>query len=334
MKLSIAMATYNGSHYLKEQLDSFLCQSRLPDELIVCDDCSIDGTVELIKQFTAVSLFPVHIYVNETTLGSTKNFEKAIKACTGDIIFLADQDDVWIPERLEKFEAVFQKDNDIGLVFCDSELVDENLQSLNRRNWESLNFNKKMQEKFLKGESFSILLYRNVVSGCAMAFRTEFRKYIVPMPEDLQYVIHDYWISILLSTICKIELINEPLVKYRQHSKQQVGAGKGVIGGALTPVRYTKSLKSFQARLDQIYSFVNLLDRLEMVRKRILITDDNFYRKAINKLTEHIVHLRARTKVQNKSRWRRLPVILKEIVSLRYRRYSNGLASALKDLLF
>ena len=131
MKLSIAMCTYNGASYLQEQLDSFLWQTRLPDEIVVCDDCSQDETVEILKEFAANSPFPVHLHVNKTNLGLTKNFEKAIGKCTGDIIFLSDQDDVWLPERLEKFEAAFQKDADVGLVFCDAYLVNEKLESLN-----------------------------------------------------------------------------------------------------------------------------------------------------------------------------------------------------------
>lgn len=318
---------------MKEQLDSFLCQTRLPDELIVCDDCSTDATQRIIEEFAAASPFPVRLYVNETNLGSTGNFEKAIRLCAGDVIFLSDQDDVWLPERMAKFETVFESKSDVGLVFCDAELVDENLQPLDRRNWEMLGFTDKMQKKFLDGDSFSLLLYRNVISGCAMAFRARYRNLILPMPDNLQYVIHDYWIAILLSTICRIDLIDEPLVKYRQHAKQQVGASVVLVGGSVKPLLETLSLKDLSGRFEQTYSFVNLLERMESIRTRLLILEGKYYKSAIDDLTRHIVHLRSRTIIQNKHKWR-LPIVVKELATLRYHRYSNGVSSAFKDLLF
>ena len=92
MKVSIALCTYNGSEFLGEQLASFLTQTRLPDEIVVCDDCSLDSTVQILDDFAAHAPFPVRIYRNEKNLRSTKNFEQAIDLCEGDIILLADQE--------------------------------------------------------------------------------------------------------------------------------------------------------------------------------------------------------------------------------------------------
>src|SRR6266567_6944512 len=104
-RISVAMCTYNGARFLREQLESIAAQSRLPDELVVCDDGSTDETVETIKAFVGRAPFAVRLEINSKNLGSTKNFEKAIGLCEGEIIALADQDDVWKPQKLAVLEA-------------------------------------------------------------------------------------------------------------------------------------------------------------------------------------------------------------------------------------
>ena len=95
MRISIAMTTYNGSKYLNDQLKSFSQQDQAPDELIVCDDGSSDNTIKILEKFSLNAPFDVKIYQNESNLGFTKNFENALSKCTGDLIFLSDQDDIW-----------------------------------------------------------------------------------------------------------------------------------------------------------------------------------------------------------------------------------------------
>ena len=127
MRLSIAMCTYNGGSSLREQLTSVLTQGRLPDELVICDDGSTDCTVEIVREFQAAAPFEVQLIVNDKKLGSTKNFEKCIQLCKGDIIVLSDQDDSWQPDRLRLSEEVFLARPDAGAVFSDALIVDDNL---------------------------------------------------------------------------------------------------------------------------------------------------------------------------------------------------------------
>lgn len=327
------MCTYNGASYLKEQLDSFLRQTRLPDEIVVCDDCSQDGTVKILKDFAAKSPFPVHVHVNDTNLGLTKNFEKAIGKSTGDIIFLSDQDDVWLPERLEKFEAAFEKDPNVGLVFCDAHLVNEKLEPLNCRNWELVGFNGKLQEMFVQGSSFPILLYHNVISGFSMAFRAEYKKLISPIPDNLNLLIYDHWIGILMSSVSKLDLITEPLVKYRQHSKQQIGARASSFDYSSKSVFQPYSFKNFFQRFEVQYPLNHILERLEAIEEHISAIPDGreIYKAVLTDIAPHIAHLRSRTKIQKGLRGHFL-VIMKELLARRYHRYSNGLGSAVKDL--
>lgn len=326
------MCTYNGASYLEEQLASFSRQTRLPDELVVCDDCSQDETVEVIKAFASDAPFPVRIHVNETNLGTLKNFDNAINACQGDLILLSDQDDVWLPEKLRMFEEAFQKDIAVGLVFCDADLVNENLECLKRRNWETVRFTDDLQKKFLAGEAFSILLYHNVISGCAMGFRAEYKNLLSPIPENLNLVLHDHWIGMLLSTVSKIRLLPEPLVKYRQHPKQQVGAKAMTIDVKIPTNFLSYFLRNLSGRFETEYSFDDILERLETIRRRIIpIADTNATCKTIlDDIGEHITHLRSRTEIK-KGFKRHFPIIIKELTTLRYHRYSNGIGSAVKD---
>jgi glycosyltransferase involved in cell wall biosynthesis len=327
------MCTYNGASYLQEQLDSFLWQTRLPDEIVVCDDCSQDETVEILKKFAAKSPFPVHIHVNKTNVGLTGNFDNAISRCTGDIIFLSDQDDVWLPERLEKFEAAFQKDADVGLVFCDAYLVNEKLESLNCRNWELVGFNGKLQEMFVEGSSFPILLYHNVISGFSMAFRSEYKNLISPIPDNLNLLVYDHWIGILLSSVSKLGLVTEPLVKYRQHSKQQIGARASSFDYSSKSLFQPYSFKNFFQRFEVQYPLNHILERLEAIQEHILAMPDGreIYKTVLTDIAPHIAHLRSRTKIQ-KGLHGHFLVIMKELLARRYHRYSNGLGSAVKDL--
>src|SRR5690242_1846918 len=101
LRISVAMCTFNGARFLPEQLESITAQTRLPDELVICDDRSADESLEIIRAFLDRPPFTVRLEINERNLGSTKNFEKAIGLCQGEIIALADQDDVWFPQKLE-----------------------------------------------------------------------------------------------------------------------------------------------------------------------------------------------------------------------------------------
>ena len=122
MRVSVALCTYNGAKYLPDQLKSMELQTRKPDELVVCDDRSTDETLDILRAFKKTCLFRVRLYENESNLGSTKNFEKTIRLCHGDIIFLADQDDVWQSGKIERILAAFEEHPDAGYVFSNASM--------------------------------------------------------------------------------------------------------------------------------------------------------------------------------------------------------------------
>jgi glycosyltransferase involved in cell wall biosynthesis len=224
MKLSIALATYNGTLYLKEQLESIAAQTRTPDELVISDDQSTDDTLRLIEEFGATADFPVRLSVNESNLGTAKNFEKAISLCRGEVILLSDQDDVWHSDKLESVERIFEARPELSLVFSNAELVDESLRRVDETLFDLVDFNPEKQRLVKSGRALDLQLRENLFLGCTMAFRANLKKLILPISATGPLV-HDGWIMLLVAAVGEIDFINRPLVKYRQHPAQQCRAG-------------------------------------------------------------------------------------------------------------
>src|SRR5713101_1115880 len=135
-KVSVAMCAYNSSRYCEEQLESIASQSRLPDEVVICDDGSVDDTPSILERFRKEAPFDVRVYKNETNLGVAKNFEKAITLCSGDIIALADCDDIWRRDKLEWICGVLKDHPEAGYAFSDGELIGPDGTALGARMWD------------------------------------------------------------------------------------------------------------------------------------------------------------------------------------------------------
>lgn len=325
MKISVALCTYNGERYLREQLESIAAQTRLPDEVVVCDDCSSDETTEIVREFVQTAPFSVRLFVNEENLKTVKNFEKAISLCAGDLIFLSDQDDVWLPDKLKIFEAEFADNKQLGLVFCDADLVDDNLHSLGLSSWQTLGFTVDKRDKYLTKSIDSSLLASNIVSGCMLAFRADYKHLILPMPVECEDVIHDYWIALLLLFASQVTIVPQRLVKYRQHSKQQIGA----MNSRIEPTRVTNTAenKGFNRVM-----LSHKMHKLELVSERLLNSKLNAESQVVaRQLQEYAKHLRAREALRTQTR-AKMPTVLREVFSRRYHLYSNGFYSAARDL--
>jgi glycosyltransferase involved in cell wall biosynthesis len=205
-KLSIAMATYNGEEYLPEQLSSFIKQERLPDELVVCDDGSTDRSIELLASFAETAPFAVRVVQNPHNIGHEKNFGKAIDLCSGDIIFLADQDDFWHRAKFSAVEKMFADDPDALLVVNDASITDGKLQPTGRTVLEQTR-----AAGVLGANAKSLTL------GCATAFRSSLRELISPIP-SLDYG-HDSWIHDFTEVIGGRRVLPRSLQLYRRHDQ-------------------------------------------------------------------------------------------------------------------
>jgi hypothetical protein len=327
MKISVAMCTFNGERYLREQLQSLSSQTRLPDELILCDDCSTDKTVEIAKAFAASAPFPVNVQVNERNLGSTLNFEQAIRVCNGDVIALCDQDDVWLPQKLATVEAKFAKQPDVGLLFSDAEVVTEDLSPAGYSLWEKLELKPAELQSVGSGRGFQSLLQGATVTGATMVFRSRFRSLVLPIPCDLP-IIHDAWITLLIAAVARVLPVNEKLVRYRQHGSQQIGALERK--GTKTSRAFTPALAKDALGRENPYSQALAVARA--AQKRLTEKAEQFdSANVLPPLKSQIAHLEFRSGLP-RERLTRATRVLAELFAGRYHRYANGTRSAVKDL--
>ncbi|WP_379964994.1 glycosyltransferase family 2 protein [Epilithonimonas sp. UC225_85] len=201
MKISVCMATYNGEKYVQEQLKSILVQLKDTDEIIISDDHSKDKTIDMIKNINDQR---IHIYYNKGTKGFTANFENALRQATGEIIFLSDQDDVWLPGKVE---TVVSKLQQYDLVVTNSKVTDEFLNVTNDSFFSIFNSGPGI---------FKNIMY-NTYYGYSMAFRKKVLDYALPFPKNRE-VAFDIWIGFVSEIIGKVKFIKEPFVLYRRNS--------------------------------------------------------------------------------------------------------------------
>ena len=202
--ISIVIATYNGSAYLREQLDSIAAQTVPAYEIIIQDDCSDDETVAIIQDYS--SKLPIKFFKNPENLGYIRNFESALSKAQGEYISLCDQDDLWKPEKLERLI------NNIGkksLVYADSLLIDSNGNSMGKT------LSEKLRNHFIEAPSPLCFVYDNCVSAHALLVRRSLVQHLFPFPKHLYF---DAWIAACAASHEGIGYIDEPLVEYRQHA--------------------------------------------------------------------------------------------------------------------
>ena len=223
--ISVALCTYNGEKYLPEQLESIVQQSMPVNELVVCDDGSSDNTLGILQKFAEKVPFPVRVFRNETNLGSTKNFEKCLSLCLGDIILLCDQDDRWRNDRVEKQVGYLRGHPEMDAVFCNARIIDGASQPTQSTIWQQIQFTESSQRRWKSGKAHEILFGGFVVTGATLAIRRSSLERLTPFPIHIPRLIHDAWIALVLSLEGKIQFIDEPLVFYRLHDNQQVGFG-------------------------------------------------------------------------------------------------------------
>jgi glycosyltransferase involved in cell wall biosynthesis len=203
--ISVVLCTYNGAKYLTEQIESLLQQTYPNFEVIIADDGSTDGTRNLLLQWKDHPKFFIHF--NETNLGYTRNFEKVASLAKGEFISFCDQDDIWMPHKLQR---LYESINGYSLVFSDSILIDEDGNDLG----------KKLSEVRRLESIFDIrtLLFMNIVSGHTMLVRKEIIEKSLPIPER-RY--HDWWIALVAASHDGAYYLDEPLTYYRQHESMQ-----------------------------------------------------------------------------------------------------------------
>ncbi len=224
--ISVALCVYNGEKFLAEQLASIQAQTLPVDEVVICDDCSTDNSIKIIEEFSKKVSFEIFINLNDRQLGSTKNFEKCLSLCKGDIIFLCDQDDYWHPEKVAKQVQYLTENPDKEAVFSDGGIMDGNSERQENTMWDAIMFDYKAQQNWKSGKAYQILYRGYVVTGATLAIRSRILPKLIPFPDGIKTMIHDSWIALLLSLNNQIGFVEEKLINYRIHANQQVGFGK------------------------------------------------------------------------------------------------------------
>jgi glycosyltransferase involved in cell wall biosynthesis len=208
MKISVCMATHNGAMFLRQQIDSILSQLKDGDELIISDDASNDSTPEIIKSYpdSRIYLLPPKKFG-----GPSKNFEYALTYCKNEIIFLADQDDVWHGNKIEIMTAELAS---CDLVVCDCRLIDEKGKVLSESFFEQNHSQKGLVKNFIK----------NSFVGCCMAFRNNLLEKVVPFPAKIS--MYDQWIGLVAHRYFKVKFIPHILVDHRRHNSNYSSTGE------------------------------------------------------------------------------------------------------------
>ncbi|MFD1121513.1 glycosyltransferase family 2 protein [Methylophilus flavus] len=200
--ISVCIATYNGQAFIQDQLISVLSQLGTSDEVLVSDDGSSDNTIKIIRAIedSRIKILPL----SNTRLGIVKNFERTLSAASGDYIFLCDQDDIWLENKVNRTIESLRYS---VLTVSDCKVVDANLLEVSPSFFALRN----------SGPGFIRNLYKNAYLGCCIAFRKELMSYILPFPQSAP--MHDMWIGLIAQTVGRVSFIREPLVLYRRHGK-------------------------------------------------------------------------------------------------------------------
>ena len=316
------MAAYNGGRFIAQQLESLALQTRPPDELVVSDDCSTDHTVEAIEGFARCCPFPVRILRQDRNCGPDANFDRAVAACTGDLIFLCDQDDVWVAEKIARVERAFARCPSVGLVITNSELVDERLCPLGRNLYRR--GLPRSERVYPKGsEAMQIVLAAGLAFGHTMAFR-RMSCLLRPASEISVAYEQDVIRAIVAAALSGVAVLPVPLVKYRRHAAQvsnpcdvsptRLGRLRNVVKGperqAARRGRFSRAVPGI---CESLYKLGADAEALRVLEGRA-----------------EIAASQANLPASSSARVRH---VLGNLLSGRYHRYANGLSTAVRDLI-
>ena len=316
--ISVALCTYNGAAFLDAQLRSIRGQTLPPSEIVVSDDGSADTTVTVAE--TALAGFPeARVLRNEHPLGVVRNFQQAVTATHGDLIALSDQDDLWLPAKLERMAARFADDPGLLFLHTDARLIDGVGAPAGTTLFASLEVSRGDRDAVHAGGAFPVYLRRNLATGATVVFRRSLLEAALPFPEAW---VHDEWLAIIAAALSGADLLEEPLTEYRRHGSNQIGVADPTLRGKVARV--------LQARGDRNRGLARradvLVDRLQSLGERIPPATLELARRKRDFETARAAMPAARV--------RRAPVVLRLVVRSDYRRFaSRGSADIIRDLL-
>ncbi len=323
LSVSVALATYNGERFLREQLESIQGQSVLPQEILISDDNSQDSTMALVAEVLTPAWcdsqgVTLRVIRNPKALGPGKNFEQAILACSGDFVVLADQDDLWHENKVERLLAQFVGKPQVLLAHSDARLVDGAGQPLGMRLTDGIGFSVEELEILASGHSLPAFIKRNLATGATMMFRRELADIAFPLPSG---ELHDGWLALAASLLDGLVFIPEELIDYRQHGKNEIG------GEPKDPLAVVETL---------LGSWLALCSRLAQKNSDITALVERMGDR-VSQRNREIIDSRLRHNEWRiglpKSRLLRVWAVLAGVLAGRYRKYGRVPHDALRDLV-
>jgi glycosyltransferase involved in cell wall biosynthesis len=323
--VSVALCTHNGARFVEDQVRSILAQTAPVAEIVVSDDLSSDETIEIVQR-TYHQWFATHhtsrpelrILRNTSTLGVTANFEQAVRACTGDLIALCDQDDVWHPQRMERLVAEFTRRPRLQLVHGDARLVDQSGAPTGESLFSALGVTVGEIERVHAGKAFALLMRRNIVTGATVMIRASLARRAVPFPSAW---VHDEWLAVVAAAADALDLIEQPLTDYRQHGGNQIGASSLTGRDRFRRLREPRTERN-----------ARLLARAGQLAARAPRFEPAMSAEYLADVNAKLVHERVRSALPV-ARIRRVPGIWREWRSGRYRTCGLGLQDIARDLV-
>lgn len=329
MNVSVVIPTYQAEPYLWEMLCSISLQTRLPDELIISDDASTDYTEKIVKDFAASVQFSVK-FTSHVPAGITANYLNAVRMASGDLVIVADQDDVWLASRIEEIERVFQDKPGVTIVSCDSEIVDESLRSLGTTVRGGTKKSRKLSIKVNSKNYFLEFLKGVPLLAHTLSFRSDIISDLLDKPQLPQ----DWWFEEWASCIgvCKgrLFLIHKVLTLYRRHPGQQTSSIDQSKPFQLSKQKEASiSASKYEYRIATMSYCLSLIQRLH---SESLERSPELSSKA-ESLCGYINFLRSRDALITDPLFFRLGRVLILLVQGKYHKYSKGYASACLDAL-
>ena len=314
--VSVALCTYNGERFLQEQLDSIAMQTWTPDEVVVGDDGSSDSTLSILERWKQNVPFPVRIERNERNLGFAKNFESTLSRCTGDIVFLCDQDDVWLPNRVERMTDALEQDAAVGIVICGVDLID---QDGNPMSDEASRLYRMSYPDDTSVYYLEYSLKHPSRAGCMMAVRRSVLEKVYPLPDGWS---HDVWLFSMAPMYCEIQTIPDVLMHFRRHGNNASVLGKDTDWANGRDVYYLTSVGQYRAHTPL---------REDMI-KRLSQLPPSAYRDGYLKyLKGQDKHFGNRCKIEDRF-WTNLHTLVLEVLSGRYFQHKQPLKCMLFDV--
>lgn len=326
LKVSVAMCTLNGAAFVEAQLESILAQSRSPDEVVLCDDGSSDGTVEIAAKIAQKHPDKIRIVRNEQTLGYCRNFDSAVRRVTGDIIFLCDQDDVWFPDKVETMLRRFAEDPKVVLVYSDAVLTDQALRPTGTV------FERRKDAELRKQPTLQRLSQGLAFNGPMIAFHSRLKPFVIPFSPLSRQWGHDHWIAFIAYAVGEIGVIDRPLVYYRRHGMNS-GRDAELDGGLLYQWRVVKKKYTGSKEYgERRRGWEDMVARLHEIKNGGLALSNPAKLDQLLQLSEMCLQFaQDRQMYKTRGRLARAPGVLRLLLSGDYHRYARGVKSFVQD---